>query len=96
MNVISKRGLINRTKGKSADVKAEALRWLKVAQSADWDSFEAVRQTFTDADLVDGLLVFNIRGNRFRLIVYPFFPGRTLYVKALLTHQEYDAGEWKE
>ena len=41
-------------------------------------------------------MVFNIRGNRYRLIVYPVFSRHKLYVKALLTHQEYDKGDWKK
>lgn len=47
-----------------------------------------------DADFVDGLLVFNIRQNRFRLIVLPVFSRWTLYIKALLDHKAYDRKEW--
>src|ERR1035437_1726446 len=48
----------------------EALAWYSTAKGSDWASFAAVRGTFPDADLVSGLLVFNIRRNRYRLIVY--------------------------
>ena len=43
-----------------------------------------------------GLLVFNIRRNRYRLIVYPVFPRRKLYIKALLTHKECNRKEWEK
>jgi len=65
-----------------------------IAKDAEWASFASVRDTFPSADFVNGLLVFNIRQNRYRLIVYPVFSRRKLYIKALLTHKEYDRKEW--
>ena len=95
MNVISKACLLNRLQGKSIDVQEEASAWYAAAKAAEWGSFAAVRVHFPNADLVNGLLVFNIRGNRFRLIVYPAFSRCKLYIKALLTHKEYDRKEWE-
>jgi mRNA interferase HigB len=54
-----------------------------------------VRLSFPGADQVGEALVFNIRGNRYRLIATVFYPARTIYLKALLTHHEYDREEWK-
>lgn len=82
-------------KGKSKDVCTELLIWYRVAKSADWPNFAAVREIFPDADLVNGLLVFNVRQNRYRLIVYPVFSRRKLYLKALLSHKEYERKEWE-
>jgi mRNA interferase HigB len=95
VNVISKLGLMDLLRDKSRDVQTDALAWYRTARSADWDSFAAIRRQYPDADLVNGLLVFNIRQNRYRLIVYPVFSRRKLYVKALLTHKEYDRKEWE-
>ena len=95
MNVIGKAGLADLLQGKSQDVQKEALAWYALAKSADWASFAAVRAMFPDADFVSGLLVFNIRHNRYRLVVYPAFSRRKLYVKALLTHKEYETKDWK-
>jgi mRNA-degrading endonuclease HigB of HigAB toxin-antitoxin module len=50
----------------------------------------------SDADFVNGLLVFNIRHNRYRLIALPVFGRRKLCLKALLTDQEYMREEWKK
>ena len=80
---------------KSKDVRTEVLAWCAVARAADWDSFRAVWNQFADADLVGNPLVFNIRRNRYRLIVYPVFSRRKLYLEALLDHKEYDKGHWK-
>ena len=95
MNVISRPGLLDLLRSRSRDVQTEALAWYAVARTADWNSFAAVRKQYPDADLVGKLLVFNIRQNRYRLIVYPVFQGRRLYIKALLDHKEYDKGDWK-
>jgi mRNA interferase HigB len=96
VNVISKNGLEDLLKGKSSDVAAETRAWFKVARAAHWLSLEDVRQIFRDADQVGAALIFNIRGNRYRLIVTEVFAKQRLYVKALLTHKEYDRGEWKK
>ena len=95
MNVISVRGLHLLLKGKSPDVAEEVASWFKTAAAAHWDSIQDVRQSFPDADQVGEALVFNIRGNRYRLIATVFYPARTIYLKALLTHHEYDREEWK-
>ena len=95
MNVISKPGLLDLIEDKSKDVQEEALTWYQAAKSADWASFGAVREDFPDADLVESALVFNIRHNRYRLIVYPVFSRRKLYVKALLSHKEYYRKDWE-
>jgi mRNA interferase HigB len=95
VNVISKPGLLGLLDGVSVDVQDEALDWYRVAKAAEWANFSEVRRQFPDAELVDGLLVFNIRQNRYRLIVFPKFIFRTLYIKALLTHKEYMRGGWK-
>ncbi len=82
-------------KGRSQDVQADAHSWYHTVKAAAWSSLNDVRATFPDVDLVKGLLVFNIRQNRYRLIVDPVFSRRKLYVKALLTHKEQDRGEWR-
>ena len=89
------RGLHLLLKGKSSDVAEEVASWFKTAAAAHWDSIQDVRQSFPDADQVGEALVFNIRGNRYRLIATVFYPARTIYLKAQLTHNEYDREEWK-
>ena len=81
---------------KSLDVSEEVARWFKTAMAARWDNIQNIRQVFPDVDQVGQVLVFNIRHNRYRLIVTVFYPSRTIYMKALLTHREYDRKEWKK
>ena len=94
MNVVSKGGLQDLLKGKSSDVAQEAFAWHKTARAAVWMSLEDVRRQFPDADQFRKVLIFNIRHNRYRLIVFAVFPKQKLYVKPLLTHREYDRKEW--
>jgi mRNA interferase HigB len=96
VNVVSKRGLSLLLKGKSQDVVEDMTSWFKTATAARWDSIQDVRRSFSDADQVGEALVFNIRGNPYRLIATVFYPARTIYLKALLTHKEYDREEWKK
>ncbi|MGC1461014.1 MAG: type II toxin-antitoxin system HigB family toxin [Terracidiphilus sp.] len=72
--------------------------WVVVVKSARWRNFEELRTTFPDADNVDGFVVFNIRHNRYRLIVSVHYAKRIggrltlghVYIGSFMTHKEYD------
>jgi mRNA interferase HigB len=51
---------------------------------------------FSSADQVGKLTVFNIGGNRVRLIAAIHYNRRKIYIRAVLTHAEYDEPRWKE
>ena len=59
-------------------------------------SFANLRAHFPSADQVGKLTVFNIGGNKVRLIAAIHYNRRKLYIRAVLTHAEYDQGKWKE
>ena len=69
--------------------------WFKVAKHADWTSLVEVRKQYSSADLVGSCVVFNIGGNKYRLITRIFFRAKKVYIVSVLTHKEYDAGGWK-
>lgn len=71
-------------------------QWRKVVQEADWTNFADVRQAFTTADWVEGRIVFNIKGNDYRLIAIVVFSADKLYIRNVLTHRDYDRGDWKK
>lgn len=62
----------------------------------DFNSIAEVRQIFPTADKVGKLTVFNIGGNKFRLIVAIHYNRNKVYIRAILTHREYDKCNWKE
>ena len=69
--------------------------WYKITSEHRWKHFDDVRQVFPHADLVGQLTVFNISGNKYRLITKIVFPKGRIYIRAVLTHAEYDKGNWK-
>jgi mRNA interferase HigB len=69
--------------------------WYKVARKAEWEKFADVRETFGSADQVGKFTVFNIGGNKYRLIAVIHFNRGIVYVRLVLTHAEYDKGNWK-
>mgnify|MGYP001581468007 CR=1 FL=1 len=48
-------------------------QWRQAVQRADWKNFSDVRKTFSSADWIEGKIVFNIKGNHFRLIALTAF-----------------------
>ncbi len=69
--------------------------WYKIIARNSFKNLVELRSTFPSADLVDNLIVFNISGNKFRLITAVHFNTGTVYIRAVLTHAEYDKGGWK-
>jgi mRNA interferase HigB len=70
-------------------------RWYTIVRKTDFQDFGELRRTFPSADWVEGLVVFNISGNRYRLIAAIHFNRGRVYIRHVLTHQEYDQGAWK-
>ena len=75
--------------------KGPLSRWFKIVDRSTFDSFDALRATFPSADQVGGLVVFNIGGNKYRLIASIHFNRGKVYIRSVLTHEEYDRGAWK-
>ncbi|MGA9393156.1 MAG: type II toxin-antitoxin system HigB family toxin [Candidatus Sulfotelmatobacter sp.] len=69
--------------------------WFKVAKSAAWSSLVDVRRVYPSADFVAPYTVFNIKGNAYRLIVKIEYRWQMIFVKHVLTHDEYSKGDWK-
>jgi mRNA interferase HigB len=69
-----------------------------VRQYETWHllNFAELRAAFSTADRVGKLTVFNVGGNKVRLIAAIHYNRRKIYVRAVLTHAEYDEGRWKE
>jgi mRNA interferase HigB len=70
-------------------------RWYKIVYHSDFSSFSELRKAFPSADKVDHFVIFNIGGNKYRLIVSIHFNRGKVYSRHVLTHAEYDKGDWK-
>ena len=78
-----------------SETRNELNAWFRAAHAAAWQSLIDVRKDFPTADQVGTVLIFNVRHNRYRLIAFVVYRKQKLYVKALLTHKEYDREDWK-
>lgn len=72
-----------------------------VAKKAKWQGLNDVRASYRSADMVKvkskkQVLVFNIGGNQFRLIIAAHFDRQNLYILRFMTHAEYNKNNWKE
>ena len=70
--------------------------WYQVAKRAKWENFAEVRRTFNSADVVGRFVVFNIGGNKFRLVTAIHYNRQRIYVLDVLTHAEYSKNAWKD
>ncbi|MDE0484217.1 MAG: type II toxin-antitoxin system HigB family toxin [Candidatus Poribacteria bacterium] len=94
MHVISKKTLREFWE-KYPDSQSPLRRWFKLMNRNSFGSFIELRAVFPSVDLVDHLIVFNISGNKYRLIASIHFNRGKVYVRHVLTHEEYDKEGWK-
>ncbi|CAM5525760.1 type II toxin-antitoxin system HigB family toxin [Eoetvoesiella caeni] len=80
---------------KHPQAEAALLGWRRVIEKNRFINWAALTSAFGSVDKVDELTVFNIGGNKYRLIAYVRFEKQIVYIKAVLTHQDYDKGAWK-
>ncbi len=79
---------------KYPDSESSLENWYRIVSQTNYDTFSQLRQHFSSADYVDGFIVFNISGNKYRLIAAIHFNRKKVYIRAILTHSEYDKGQW--
>lgn len=77
------------------DSKSALERWFKIVQRTNFHNFAELRDVFPSADKIGDWIVFNIAGNKYRLITAIHFNRSKVYIRHVLTHQEYDKGSWK-
>lgn len=76
--------------------KEPLLKWYYETLFSDWSNFGDVKKTFNSADSVgNDRFVFNIGGNKYRLIAMVHFSKRTLYIRFIGTHKQYDVIDCK-
>jgi mRNA interferase HigB len=69
--------------------------WRRVIEKNRFANWSDLKALFNSVDRVGDLVVFDIGGNKYRLIAYIRFEKQIVYIKAVLKHQEYDKGAWK-
>jgi len=94
MHIISRKAL-RQFWEKHPDSQTALARWFKIMRQTDFRNLSELRTTFPTADKVGDWIVFNIGGNKYRLIASMHFNRGKVYIRHVLTHQEYDRGIWK-
>jgi mRNA interferase HigB len=81
---------------KHPDSKNSLARWFKAVKRSDFGNFNELHATFPSTNKVGDLVVFNIGGNKYRLIASIHFNRGKVYIRYVLTHNEYDKGACKK
>ena len=89
MHVISKKKLREFWE-KHPRAKSPLEAWYQVAKQAEWQNFADVRRTSNTADAVGRFVVFDIGGNKYRLIAVIHYNRQKLFIRHVLTHAQYD------
>lgn len=69
--------------------------WRRVIEKNRFANWAELKAVFNTVDKVSEWVVFDIGGNKYRLITYIRFEKQIVYIKAVLTHRDYDKGAWK-
>ncbi|MEH1857540.1 MAG: type II toxin-antitoxin system HigB family toxin [Nostoc sp.] len=94
MHIISFRILREYAENHS-DCQEALSNWYKLTTKAKWSNLVEVQQVFPKDEAVGNLTVFNIKGNKYRLIVSIDYEWQLIYIKYILNHAEYDKENWK-
>lgn len=98
MRIISRKALVEFWT-KHPDAMQPLDRWYKAVEQASWDVPADVKETFRGVDFVKVgnrlSVIFNVKGNKYRVIAAIHFNLRKVYIRAVLTHAEYNAGKWR-
>ncbi|HXV59309.1 MAG TPA: type II toxin-antitoxin system HigB family toxin [Vicinamibacteria bacterium] len=73
------------------DAEEPLLAWYREVEQEDWDTPAKVKEKYRSASVVaDNRVVFNIRGNKYRLVVKINYGARLVFIRFVGTHTEYD------
>ena len=95
MHVITRKRL-NEFADQHPEATTSLARWYQLMKRGNFANFVELRTAFPAADQVGKLTVFNVGGNKVRLIAAIHYNRRKVYIRAALTHTEYDEQRWKE
>src|SRR5947207_11016658 len=100
MRVITRKR-IREFAGRHRDAAEPLQQWFRLVRAAEWKNLHDVRRVYPHADAVtvasgNTVTVFNICGNKYRLIAAIHYNRQRVYVLRLLRHAEYSKGFWKD
>lgn len=78
------------------DAEGPLKLWFRLTSKANWNSLVDTRNDLPHADLAGICTVFNIGGNKYRLVTKIYYPGRKVIIRFVMTHAEYSKGSYKD
>lgn len=78
------------------DAESPLMAWYKTVKKANWQNLTELKSLYPSTDVVGRMTVFNIGGNKTRLIARIVYRSQTVFVIRVMTHKEYNLGKWKE
>ena len=69
--------------------------WRRTVEKGGFANWAELKQSFGAVDKVGDKTVFDVGGNKYRIIAHVRFEKQIIYIKAVLTHDEYDKDKWK-
>ncbi len=70
--------------------------WYRVMKKNQFFGFSEMKRSFNSLDKVNDFYIFDIGGNKLRLIANIHFNRQKIYIRYVLTHKEYEKGTWKQ
>lgn len=94
MRIVSRKAIIEAS-ARHREWAASLNAWYKITKAADWNNFEEVRLTWKNSERVGKFVIFDISHNKCRLVSVIKYEWKMIYIRAVMTHAEYDKVNWK-
>ena len=89
--VIISYGVLKTFYQKNPNAEGALNNWYNIVEKADWQNYHQIKEVFNSCDAIgNDRYVFNIRGNKYRLIAIIKFNAKTVYIRFIGTHADYD------
>ena len=92
MRLVSNKALVDFA-ARHREAEAPLQIWRRIIESSTFANFAELKKTFSAVDKAGDFFVFDIGGNKFRLIAAIHFNRRMVFIRHVFTHKEYD--QWK-
>ena len=79
-----------------ADSEGPLAAWYRHVSKAVWTKSSEVKASFNHVDFVGTCAVFNVGGNKYRLVTRIFYPSHKVFILRVMTHKQYDEESWAE
>lgn len=94
MRIISERKLRDFWQ-KNPEAENAMREWIATVKLADWSNFSDVRKTFNHSDIYGNCTIFDVGGNKYRIIAKVAYQIKVVFIRFVLTHKEYDEKKWQ-